>query len=98
MRESTIEKYLNEKVKATGGRSYKWVSPGLRGVPDRIVVLPGGTIFFVELKAPGKEPEPLQKKRIKELQDLGCDVWSIDSKNDVDAFIHIAKQIAGLSK
>ena len=55
MRERDVERYLRERVKQLGGRAYKFVSPGNNGVPDRIVMLPGGKLFFVELKAPGKE-------------------------------------------
>ena len=53
--EKTTEAYLRDRVKALGGRSYKWVSPGCSGVPDRIVVMPGGRIVFVELNIDTKE-------------------------------------------
>ena len=51
MRERDVERYLRERVKQLGGRAYKFVSPGNNGVPDRIVMLPGGKLFFVELQA-----------------------------------------------
>lgn len=87
VKEGVVEKHLREKVKELGGRAYKFVSPGNSGVPDRLVVLPGGKIVFVETKAPGKETTSLQKNQIKRLQDLGCIVHVIDSKARVDAFI-----------
>lgn len=84
MRESTIEAYLVKRVKELGGIADKFVSPGKRSVPDRIVTLPGGTIIFVELKAPGKKPTPLQIKDHERRRALGCTVLVIDSKEGVD--------------
>jgi len=87
MRETAIEKYLTKKVKAEGGICYKWVSPGQRGVPDRIAIFPGGKVYFVELKAPGKEAEPLQIRQHRILNNLACHVIVIDNKLDVDLFL-----------
>ncbi len=87
MREATIEAYLRDSVKRLGGRAFKFVSPGQAGVPDRIIVYPGGRLFFAELKAPGKKPTPLQVKQINFLRSLGFSVWVIDSKEKVDEFI-----------
>ena len=60
MREKIIEQHLVKAVKNSGGIAPKLVSPGFDGMPDRLVLLPGGKIGFVEVKAPGKEPRPLQ--------------------------------------
>jgi hypothetical protein len=88
MREKTIEEYLRDKIKAVGGKAYKWVSPGNNGVPDRIVVLPGGKVVFVELKATGKTSTALQKAKQEELIKMGCTVYrDIDSKEKVDLLI-----------
>lgn len=87
MRERDIEKYLREQVKAAGGRAYKWTSPGNNGVPDRIVILPGGRVVFIELKAPGGKPTQLQLVQHKQLRELGCRVLIIDSKDQVDSLI-----------
>lgn len=87
MRERDIETHLRKQVKAAGGIAYKWTSPGNAGVPDRIVVLPGGRVHFVELKAPGQKPTPLQLAQHRKLDTLGCIVWVIDSKEGVDAFL-----------
>lgn len=82
--EKNTEAYLRDEVKALGGRSYKWVSPGCSGVPDRIVILPGGRIVFVELKSEGKTSTDQQKKRQAELRALGCTVHAdIDTKAKV---------------
>ena len=82
--EKTTEAYLRDEVKALGGRSYKWVSPGCGGVPDRIVAMPGGRVVFVELKSEGETSTQLQKKRQSELRALGCTVYAdIDTKEKV---------------
>ncbi|MGI6721752.1 MAG: VRR-NUC domain-containing protein [Anaerovoracaceae bacterium] len=79
MRESYIEKRLVQEVKKRGGLAMKFVSPGLDGVPDRIVLLPGGRIAFVEVKAPGQKMRPLQLRRKEQLSDLGFKVYILDS-------------------
>ncbi len=86
MRESFLERKLRLAVAATGGKAVKWVSPGSRGVPDRIVILPE-KIAFVEMKAPGKPLEPLQEKWFRTLQGLGHKVYKIDSEDDIERFI-----------
>lgn len=87
MRESEIEKYLVEKVSTLGGlvRKLKWI--GRRGAPDRFVKLPGKPVMLIELKAPGKVPEPHQEREIKRLRDAGVRVEVIDSKELVDKII-----------
>lgn len=87
MLESTLERRLKKEVEKLGGRAVKWVSPGLSGVPDRIVLLPGGQIIFVEMKAPGKPLKPLQVKRKKELEALGFYVYKLDSVSNIQQFI-----------
>jgi hypothetical protein len=87
LRERDIEQYLRKRVKEKGGTAYKFESPGNAGVPDRIVVFPGGRIIFVELKAPGKKPTNLQLAQHRKLTNLGCTVLVIDSKEKVDEFI-----------
>lgn len=87
MRESTLERRLVREVERIGGRAPKWVSPGNRGVPDRIVILPGGRTIFVEMKKPGESLEPLQRKWAKELIGMGHEVYKIDSEDQVDWFI-----------
>jgi hypothetical protein len=84
MLEKTIEQRLRDKAKSAGGRAFKWVSPGFAGVPDRIVILPGGRIIFVELKAPGKKPTILQERVMGILKGLGADVRVVDSIGGVD--------------
>lgn len=87
MRESTLEQRLVREVERIGGKAPKWVSPGNRGVPDRIVILPHGRVAFVEMKAPGKQLQPLQRKWMKTLRSLGHRVYKIDSAEDIERFI-----------
>ena len=84
MLESVVEKYLKKKIKALGGECDKFVSPGKKGVPDRICFLPGGRVLIVETKAPGGEPSRIQKVRIKKLVALGFEAVVADSKEKVD--------------
>ena len=74
MLEKEIEKKLVEGIRRLGGRAYKWVSPGSNGVPDRIIVMPGGRILFVELKTSTGVVSKLQKMQIRMLSQMGCDV------------------------
>ena len=83
MKESEIEKHLRAEAKRMGGMAVKFTSPGLDGVPDRIVLLPGRKIAFVELKAPGKKPRPLQEKRMRQLKSLGFPVYVIDGVEQI---------------
>lgn len=79
MKEKQIEEKLKKEIERIGGLSLKFTSPGMAGVPDRLVLLPKGKIFFVELKAPGKTLRPLQLKRKEQLENLGFKVYAIDS-------------------
>lgn len=83
MREKEIEMKLVRAVKSMGGICPKWVSPGLDGVPDRIILLPGGKVAFAELKAPSKKPRPLQAARIEQLRSLGFQVYVIDRPEQI---------------
>ena len=83
MRERDVEKSLVRAVKKMGGICPKFVSPGLDGVPDRIILMPGARIAFAELKAPGKKMRPLQVKRKRQLESLGFRVYCIDSKEQI---------------
>ncbi len=87
MEESKIERHLKKQIELLGGLALKFISPGLSGVPDRIVLLPQGRIIFVELKAPGKKTRPIQEYRIKMIRALGFRVEIIDSIEKVNKFI-----------
>ena len=83
MRERQIEQQLVAAVRKRGGLCPKWVSPGLDGVPDRIILLPGGRVAFAELKAPGKTLRTQQRYRKAQLERLGFRVYVIDSKEQI---------------
>jgi len=86
MRERDVESYFVKRVKEAGGLQRKFTSPGHKGVPDRIVVY-FGTVFFVELKAPGEFLRDYQAREHEKLFAAGCNVFVIDSKEGVDYFI-----------
>jgi len=87
MREKEVERKLVKKVKDMGGIAPKFVSPGFDGMPDRIVLLPKGRTAFVEVKAPGKKPRPLQISRHGMLRRLGFPVFVVDGEDGVDAVL-----------
>ena len=83
MREKAIEQKLSLMVKKRGGICPKFVSPGYDGMPDRIVLLPGCHFAFVEVKAPGQKPRPLQIARHKLLTRLGFKVYVLDNEEQI---------------
>lgn len=87
MTEQQLEQLLKREVEKRGGQAWKFTSPGKAGVPDRLILLPGGRAVFVELKAPGGRLQELQKKRAAELQALGFTVHCLDSAAAVQGFI-----------
>lgn len=87
MDERALERRFKKAVEKQGGEALKLTSPGRIGMPDRLVLAPGGRALFVELKAPGKKMRPLQLKRATELKSLGFSVYCIDSTTDIRRFI-----------
>lgn len=90
--EKDIERKLRTQVEALGGRCLKWVCPGWSGVPDRIVLLPGGRIYFVETKRPkGGELAKLQEKWGEWLNKLGFHYWVVWDEIDLAYFLAFVK-------
>ena len=87
MRENKIEAKLKQMVEKQGGIAPKFVSPGLSGMPDRLVLLPGGQIAFVEVKAPDKVPRPLQEARHRMLRKLGFKVYVLDDAGQIGGIL-----------
>ena len=87
MRERSIERKLVQAVKAVGGICPKLTSPGTDGMPDRMALLPGGHIGFVEVKAPGKKPRPLQLARHRQLTQLGFQVYVLDDASQIGGIL-----------
>lgn len=91
MQESSLEKKFVKAVESIGGLAPKWVAPGSNGVPDRIVILHGGRVAFVELKAPGEKLRPLQEWWAEKLKNRGHRVYQIDSEQGIKTFIEDCK-------
>lgn len=88
MREKNIEQKLVKAVKSAGGIAPKLTCPGFDGMPDRLVLMPEGRIGFVEVKAPGKEPRPLQIRRHEMLRNLGFKVYVLDDPEQIGGILH----------
>lgn len=87
MREKLIEQKLVRAVKAVGGIAVKFVSPGYDGMPDRLVLFPGGKMAFVEVKAMGCKPRPLQIRRHELLRELGFLVYILDDEEQIGGIL-----------
>jgi hypothetical protein len=88
MNEKQVEKYLHNEVGKLGGTTRKWTSPGRVGVPDRIVIIPGGIIIFVEVKTDKGKVSAPQEREIQRLTDLGCTARVVYGREGVDVFIN----------
>lgn len=87
MREKIIEQKFRTTVRNAGGVAVKFVSPGLDGMPDRLVLLPGERMAFVEVKAPGKKAHPLQEARHRLLRQMGFKVYVLDGTEQIGGII-----------
>ena len=87
MREKIIEQKLVGAVRTAGGIAPKLTCPGFDGMPDRLVLLPEGKIGFVEVKAPGKQPRPLQVARHALLRRLGFKVYVLDAPEQIGGML-----------
>ena len=93
MKESIIEARLRKAVERAGGRCLKFVSPGHTGVPDRIILMPGGRVFFAETKAPGKTERARQEYVQRKLREMGFEVFS--SVDNEEKIAEIEERIKG---
>lgn len=85
--EKKIEKKLVKRIREIGGLALKFVSPGYDGVPDRLILIEYGKIAFVEVKAPGEKPRPLQVSRINKIKSLGFKVYVLDDEKQIGGII-----------
>ena len=92
MKESTIEKHLVVQVKALGGMAYKFTSPAHRGVADRVVCLPDGQTWFVELKAPGGRLSELQKIFAEDMARMNQRYVCLWSKEQIEEWLNDRKR------
>ena len=93
MKERDVEVLLREGVKQLGGKAYKWVSPGNAGVPDRIVILPGGKVIFVELKQENGRLTRLQKVQQETLRRMGAAAVTLRGAGDVKMYLDVLKEM-----
>lgn len=91
--EKTLEARLVREIEARGGMALKYTSQFHRGIPDRIVLLPGGSTIFVELKSTGQKPTKLQMHAIRKLVKMGHSVYIIDRTGLLDSFLQIVDEI-----
>lgn len=100
--EKEIEEKLVVLIRRRGGLCLKWVCPGWAGVPDRICLLPGGHIIFIELKRPrGGVLSPRQRWWSRKLDSLGFEyitVWSMKDLNDLDIILGVAERVREATK
>ena len=87
MNEKLIERKLREAVSQMGGEAIKFYSAYNTGVPDRLVLMPGGKVSFVELKSTGKKPTKLQSACHAKLRKLGFEVSVIDTQTGLDEYL-----------
>ena len=85
--ESQLERKLFERVKKMGGMCLKFVSPGRAGVPDRIILMPCGKIYFVEMKSASGEVNPIQKYVFEKFKNLGFEVKILNSDEKIKNFL-----------
>lgn len=87
-REKDIEQKFKKAIEKHGGICLKLDPTTMVGIPDRLAILPGNHIAFVELKAPGKKPRPIQTHRHNQLRAIGCMVRILDNPNNIESLIH----------
>jgi hypothetical protein len=87
IKERDVERYFKAQLEKRGALVFKFVSPGQAGVPDRVVLLPGGRVVFAEMKAPGEKPRPLQRAVFARMARAGHPVYIIDSREAVKKFM-----------
>lgn len=86
--ESSIEHYFGMAISYFGGKTYKWVSPGNPGVPDRIAFFPGGLLYLVELKKQiGGRKGCAQNIQFNVLGGMGSFVYVLNSMDAIDLWL-----------
>lgn len=94
MHEKQIEQKLVKYVTDLGGWALKLSSPGTSGLPDRLLLMPGGIAAFVEVKAPGKKPRALQQVQMRRLKQLGFPVIVLDDSEQIGQTIDVLRHAA----
>jgi len=89
--EKDVENLLIREIEKVGGQALKFTVPGKTGMPDRLILIPGGKVMFVEVKAPGEKPRPLQEKRMKDLEKLGFKTLVVDSYTSIENISEVVR-------
>lgn len=92
-KENRVEQKLIDGVKALGGVTFKFISPGRAGVPDRIVILPGGTVHFVELKAAGGKTSKIQRQMLVRLNRLDVPALVLAGAEEVERYLENLREL-----
>ena len=87
IRERELELKLRKATAERGGFCLKFTPTNWVGAPDRLVVLPGGKLGFVEVKAPGQKPRAIQERRHEQLRELGFQVSVLDDPEQIPGII-----------
>ena len=98
MREKDIERWLGERLERLGCLYFKFVSPMNPGVPDRIVILPGGKTVYVELKTEVGRLSNIQKWHIGRMRERGADVRQVRGMNEARAFLKEVEKLCDTSR
>lgn len=85
--ERDLEDYFTRRAQSAGMLTFKFTSPGQAGVPDRILIT-DGRVLFVELKAPGKKPRPLQTETVRRMRKRGAYCYCISTREQVDRLLY----------
>ena len=87
MNEKLIEKKLREGVKKLGGIALKFSSQSYTGMPDRIILMPGGKTRFAEIKTTGKKTTPIQERNLEMLSGMGFEACVVDDQESLDLLL-----------
>ncbi len=91
--EAKIEEWLTHQIRELGGISYKFTSPGNPGVPDRIYILPGGIVWFVELKTEIGRLANIQKWQGKRIREHGCNYAVVKGMKEAQEFVRMVEEV-----
>lgn len=95
MLEKELEQKFVKRMAQVGGMALKFTSPGHAGVPDRLLLLPGGFVVFVELKREGAKPRPLQEFMLKKLKKMGFRCLVVSTEAEIELIARMAIRLQG---
>ena len=93
--EKVLEKRLRKEIESRGGKALKLLSQLHRGLPDRLILLPGGWTLFAEIKTTGKKPTELQRHCHEQLRQMDFPVFVVDSEITLKAVLEVVDELLG---